>query len=557
MKKILSLFLLCFISVNIANAEEKLRVAVFDPTTSGISIDDGTKLAVQELISSAVVNTGLYTMVERSMIDQIIREQSFQNSDLADSNHATEIGKLAGANKIILSAVSLVGGRNMLSIKMIDVMTATVEKQRTKVADNNDLLDIIEPLTYELINQSGTSKKSPGKKSTANFSSSSSRKNSSNGSAYDAAAPLLEMDLAEEHQMLVESIDGMLASIQQANMADKKMQKVSFVNLPISAGVTASFENGILTLKGSGDAILLDKSITTKIFLYVKGIIVEEGITKIPPFSNFSALQCVKLPNTLTALPARAFSGCRKLLMINMPSELTHIGEGSFFSCKSLGKLVLPNSVTNIGVDAFNNCEAMTFINIPTEITNIPQGTFRGCESLTSIIIPESVTTIGKNAFRGCKSIAELYIPNSVTSISESTFHGMKALSNLRLSESITNIPNNAFDDCQSLTRVVLPESVVRLGNCAFEDCKNLYSIELMAPRLNSIGEECFEGCEGLSTMIVHSSFAPVIGEIFEKGKGAADYLSRVTLVVKRQFLNTFSYAKGWSSFINITPMVE
>ncbi len=560
MKKILSLFLLCVLSANVIYAEEKLRVAVFDPTTSGISMDDGTKLAVQELISSAVVNTGMYTMVERSMIDQIIKEQSFQNSDLADSNHATEIGKLAGANKIILSAVSLVGGRNMLSIKMIDVMTATVEKQRTKVADSNDLLDIIEPLTYELITQSSSSNKTlKGKSSLSSFSSSSSSKKSSSTKNKNESenALTLEVDLVEENQIIVESISSLLESIKQANMANEKLAKISFKDIPISSGVTASFEYGILTLSGNGEIILADKSVFSKIHRHVQGIKIEEGITKICSFSGFYALQCVQMPNSLESLPIKAFSRCKNMTMINMPSSLTNIGEQSFLGCSSLRKLILPNSVMNIGMDAFEDCESMTFINIPTGITSLPQNVLKDCKSLTSIVIPDGVTFIGKAAFRNCSAISELYLPNSVTTISESSFHGMKSLSNLRLSESITSIPNNAFDDCKSLSTVVLPESVVRLGNCAFEDCENLYSIEIKAPRLSSIAEECFEGCKGLSTIIVHSNVAPVIGEIFEKGKDGIEYFERITLIVKRNLLNTYSYAKGWSSFINIAPMVE
>lgn len=156
MKKIYLLFLLLGIalfSVNLNAQESKVKVAVLDPTTSGISMDEGTKLAVQELISSSLVNTGKFTIVERSMIDKIVKEQSFQNSDIADNSQATAIGKLSGASKVFLSAVSLVGGRNMLSIKIIDVETATIEKQKTKIVDSSDLLDIVEPLTLELIGE--------------------------------------------------------------------------------------------------------------------------------------------------------------------------------------------------------------------------------------------------------------------------------------------------------------------------------------------------------------------------------------------------------------------
>ncbi|MDR0605795.1 MAG: CsgG/HfaB family protein [Bacteroidales bacterium] len=139
--------------------QEKLRVAVLDPSVSGTSVDAATRLAVQELISSTFVNTGKYVMIERSMIDKIMKEQEFQNSDMADNSQATELGKLVGANKVVLSAVSSVSGRNMLSIKIIDVQTATIDQQKTKIVNVNDLLDVVEPLTLELLGEEAVYKK--------------------------------------------------------------------------------------------------------------------------------------------------------------------------------------------------------------------------------------------------------------------------------------------------------------------------------------------------------------------------------------------------------------
>jgi hypothetical protein len=60
---------------------------------------------------------------------------------------------LAGANNVVLSVVTLVGGRNMLSIKIIDVQTATIDRQKTKIVNTNDLLDAVEPLTAELLGE--------------------------------------------------------------------------------------------------------------------------------------------------------------------------------------------------------------------------------------------------------------------------------------------------------------------------------------------------------------------------------------------------------------------
>ncbi len=139
----LSLNYCCFAS------EDKLSVAVFDPTSSGTSIDEGTKIAIRELISSTIVNSGIYNLVERSLLEKVMQEQQFSNSGMVSENDATEIGKLAGANKIVLSVVTLTGGRNMLSIKMIDVQTAQVERQKVKLITSGELLDIVEPMTLE------------------------------------------------------------------------------------------------------------------------------------------------------------------------------------------------------------------------------------------------------------------------------------------------------------------------------------------------------------------------------------------------------------------------
>ena len=134
-----------------AQEENKQRVAVFDP--SAVGVDEGTRIIVREMISSVFVNTGKFSIVERSLLDQIMKEQAFSNTDAVDESQATQLGKLAGAHKVVLSVVTQAGARNMLSVKVIDVQTATVEKQKAKVIEQHALLDEIEPLTQELLGE--------------------------------------------------------------------------------------------------------------------------------------------------------------------------------------------------------------------------------------------------------------------------------------------------------------------------------------------------------------------------------------------------------------------
>jgi hypothetical protein len=75
------------------------------------------------------------------------------NTDSFDESQATKLGKLANAHKVVISVVTLVGGRNMLSIKLIDVETATIDQQKVRTVVTNDLLDAVEPLTAELLGE--------------------------------------------------------------------------------------------------------------------------------------------------------------------------------------------------------------------------------------------------------------------------------------------------------------------------------------------------------------------------------------------------------------------
>jgi hypothetical protein len=133
---------------------EKPRVAVFDPTSTGGRIDEGTSVAVRELISSALVNSDKFTIVERSLLDKVMKEQKFSNSGAVDASQVSELGKLAGANKVIVSVLTEAGNRTMLSIKMIDVQTASVENQKVQTVKPDGLFDMVESLTLATIGES-------------------------------------------------------------------------------------------------------------------------------------------------------------------------------------------------------------------------------------------------------------------------------------------------------------------------------------------------------------------------------------------------------------------
>lgn len=139
------------------------RVAVFDPVFSGLTSDDGLKSAIREIIISTIIRSGQYNIVERSLLEKIIQEQQFSNSGVVNDTDAVEIGKLTGASKIVLSLMSatsakgfLKSQKNILSIKIIDVKTASIENQKTQIVTFGNCLEHAESLTEKLLGNEQT-----------------------------------------------------------------------------------------------------------------------------------------------------------------------------------------------------------------------------------------------------------------------------------------------------------------------------------------------------------------------------------------------------------------
>lgn len=135
-----------------AQSQEKLRLAVLDPVIAGEKLTDGLQISVREIVSSSFVNNAdNYSIVERSLLDKVMQEAKFSNSDAVDESQATQLGKLAGADKVVLTVISRFESRCMISIKLINVETATIDRQISKMVEYNSVLDVTEPLTLAIL----------------------------------------------------------------------------------------------------------------------------------------------------------------------------------------------------------------------------------------------------------------------------------------------------------------------------------------------------------------------------------------------------------------------
>jgi curli biogenesis system outer membrane secretion channel CsgG len=73
----------------------------------GTDVDLGK--GIQQMVVTDLVKDGSYSVIERAVMDKILAEQNFSNSNRADPNSAAKIGKLLGVDAIIVGTITEFG----------------------------------------------------------------------------------------------------------------------------------------------------------------------------------------------------------------------------------------------------------------------------------------------------------------------------------------------------------------------------------------------------------------------------------------------------------------
>ncbi|MBY0356626.1 MAG: hypothetical protein K2W82_01385 [Candidatus Obscuribacterales bacterium] len=98
-----------------AQADAKRRIAVlpfeYGAVTSQVGTVDVGK-GITTLMITRLVNDGTYKVVDRQMLDQILKEQNLSVSDRADPQTALKIGKILACDAIIVGTVTNFGFEN-------------------------------------------------------------------------------------------------------------------------------------------------------------------------------------------------------------------------------------------------------------------------------------------------------------------------------------------------------------------------------------------------------------------------------------------------------------
>ena len=307
-------------------------------------------------------------------------------------------------------------------------------------------------------------------------------------------------------------------------------------------------------------------------------LIIPDSVTELgaQAFEYCRALPSVTFGSGLTELGESAFNGCTALKEVIIPDNIVTIGSGAFSGCSALEKVSVGSGVVNIGTDAFRRCIKLPSVTLGSRTEAIGDYAFAECTALTSVHLPDSVKNIGVQAFYGCTALKNVTLGQNIEQISKEAFHqtgiwqetgatyvgkwflGTKDTEAPTLKDDTVGIADYAFSSCENFTDIYsLPDSVKYIGEGAFSGRESLVSVVIGAGA-ESIGDKAFDGCTGLSVIIL-GSYDPDsdtnLGEsslrsIGEYAFRKCSYLNDITMpdTLERVGMYAFSDSGLWSN---------
>ena len=137
MKTKFILFFLLLFSATIF-AQEVKRVAILETVDKEDQVAYAYEALLRRNLSKAITNISGYEVYDRTDIDAIMSEQSFQRTGLVSNDQIKRLGEMTGASYILVAEVAMAKEDVLIFAKLLDVETARIiiDDLETTTLDN-------------------------------------------------------------------------------------------------------------------------------------------------------------------------------------------------------------------------------------------------------------------------------------------------------------------------------------------------------------------------------------------------------------------------------------
>ena len=298
----------------------------------------------------------------------------------------------------------------------------------------------------------------------------------------------------------------------------------------IAEDLTWSFDNGTLTISGSGKMQLYSILYNPPWYPFkesIYAVLIEPGVEDVSDYAFVNAynLETVSIPDTVCEIGVGSFSNCIHLKSIELPDPVMEIGDNAFENCISLEDIILDNNLIRIGSFAFASCTGLKSITIPDSVTTIEWTAFSGCNSLETVHIGSGFNNHGlenpwevefiTNNWRGFTKSIPWEVGEEFSS-HDWSFGFLSGLIDSNALKRITvgddsmvlkSVDGVLFDATGEVLirypkqrqdiKYTIPDGVKTIYRRAFEDCSYLEHVDF-PESLECIREEAFCGCTSL-----------------------------------------------------------
>lgn len=172
----LLLFIIISGSITCAFGVETVTIAILELQVRG-GLSEYEAAILTDKVRESLYNTGRFTVLDRSSVDDILKELGFSQSGCTTNECIISVGRMLSAKYMVIGSVGTIGSTYNLALKMIDVETGTISNIATLDCEEYTIeqfaADAPEEIVKKLISEQGTefqTKIKPKKRSFANES---------------------------------------------------------------------------------------------------------------------------------------------------------------------------------------------------------------------------------------------------------------------------------------------------------------------------------------------------------------------------------------------------
>lgn len=138
-----SVIFIIILSAVPALSQERMRIAVMDFEARDLPKNESAKIT--ELIRNELINSGMYTVIERAQMGAILKEQGLQQSGCTDVSCAVEIGKILSARKILVGTIMKLNNDIIITGRVVDIEKGVAEfSEKSAVRQGEDVMKAVE-----------------------------------------------------------------------------------------------------------------------------------------------------------------------------------------------------------------------------------------------------------------------------------------------------------------------------------------------------------------------------------------------------------------------------